>query len=334
MTASASGTHQQLIMQNFIVAAQLLLSVVNPSVPPGHEDYCTYANPCSIGQGDCDHHWQCQPGLVCGSENGLPTSVDVCVPANVCGNRVREPGEQCDDGNQTNGDLCERDCTKPRCGNGILDSGEICDDGNQTSGDGCDAGCSGPATCGDGELTPGEECEDEWFTPDPPDDGDGCSANCQIEYTIAVIIESRDGDDFAGVQICPLVMTRSPYCENFACDEYTTCRRVVGKNTDVTIWSWSPGPSWDWSGHTCNGNFPFECTTYFGAYPEEVEIAAWDLQGPGPYEFRSDWIYNPCAHESGCDCGNGVIDGPEVCDDGNLVDGDGCSDSCAIEEAP
>jgi cysteine-rich repeat protein len=40
----------------------------------------------------------------------------------------------------------------------------------------------------------------------------------------------------------------------------------------------------------------------------------------------------------GCDenctstgCGNGILTSPEVCDDGNLTNGDGCASSCAIE---
>ncbi len=30
-------------------------------------------------------------------------------------------------------------------------------------------------------------------------------------------------------------------------------------------------------------------------------------------------------------CGNGTKEGPEACDDGNLVNGDGCSSTCTIE---
>jgi len=32
-----------------------------------------------------------------------------------------------------------------------------------------------------------------------------------------------------------------------------------------------------------------------------------------------------------CTCGDGVIDAPEECDDGNTVGGDGCSSSCRVE---
>lgn len=30
-------------------------------------------------------------------------------------------------------------------------------------------------------------------------------------------------------------------------------------------------------------------------------------------------------------CGDGVIHGTEQCDDGNLIDGDGCSSACEVE---
>ena len=48
-----------------------------------------------------------------------------------------------------------------------------------------------------------------------------------------------------------------------------------------------------------------------------------------------------CAAEGSCRgdkscwvCGNGAVDGDEECDDGNTVDGDGCSSTCTIEETP
>jgi cysteine-rich repeat protein len=57
------------------------------------------------------------------------------------------------------------------CGNGILDATEQCDDGNNTDGDGCSATCQ--TVCGDGKLLGKEECDDG-----NTKDGDGCSAAC------------------------------------------------------------------------------------------------------------------------------------------------------------
>src|SRR5207249_6141959 len=53
------------------------------------------------------------------------------------------------------------------CGNGKVDPGEECDDGNRVDGDGCDSNCT-VTRCGNGVKTAGEDC-------DPPC-GSGCGA--------------------------------------------------------------------------------------------------------------------------------------------------------------
>ena len=63
-------------------------------------------------------------------------------------------------------------CMGPYCGDGELDPGEVCDDGNNVSGDGCPADCSAP--CGDGFVDPDEACDDGNTV-----GGDRCSADCR-----------------------------------------------------------------------------------------------------------------------------------------------------------
>ncbi|MBU4512934.1 hypothetical protein KKD19_06910 [Patescibacteria group bacterium] len=68
-------------------------------------------------------------------------------PANQCGNNLVEAGEDCDDGNDIDGDGCNTFSTNCQyvCGDGIANiAGEICDDGGTswTSGN-CAADCSG-----------------------------------------------------------------------------------------------------------------------------------------------------------------------------------------------
>jgi cysteine-rich repeat protein len=63
-----------------------------------------------------------------------------------CGNGTKDAGEACDDGNATDGDGCDSNCTLTGCGNGVVTQGETCDDGNQADGDGCEASCL-PTPC-------------------------------------------------------------------------------------------------------------------------------------------------------------------------------------------
>jgi cysteine-rich repeat protein len=67
-----------------------------------------------------------------------------------CGDGVVEPGEACDDGNATDGDGCDHDCSVSACGNGIVGGDEECDDGNTVDGDGCSSTCKlAEAVCDD-----------------------------------------------------------------------------------------------------------------------------------------------------------------------------------------
>ena len=79
----------------------------------------------------------------------------VCV-AVVCGDRVINGEEECDDGNVVATDGCDAACLVVDgfacgaagaachpvvCGDSLEDGAEECDDGNATAGDGCDAAC-------------------------------------------------------------------------------------------------------------------------------------------------------------------------------------------------
>jgi cysteine-rich repeat protein len=90
----------------------------------------------------------------------------------VCGNGVREVGEQCDDANTDDTDGCNSLCQTAKCGNAIVEPGEECDDGNRDTADACLPNCKA-ATCGDGFVATGiEEC-------DPGGDTDSC-VDCAI----------------------------------------------------------------------------------------------------------------------------------------------------------
>jgi len=170
--------------------------------------------------------------LGCTSSCGFDTSS--CV-TDTCDNGTLDPGEDCDGTNLNNatcvtegfagGTLacqpgsCAFDtssCTM--CGNATIDGTEQCDSANMNGGtcenqgfDGgtlsCDNSCSFNTsgctmnTCGNGEINPGEECDDGSTL-----NSDGCSSNCQIE----------DGYECNGA---PSVCT--PLCGNNTLDDGT-----------------------------------------------------------------------------------------------------------------
>ncbi len=121
---------------------------------------------------------------------------------NYCGDGIARNGEQCDDGNNIDGDGCSRYCkttggvAKPIepaavCGNSVIEDWESCDDGNTTNGDGCSDLClievvitpvEAQVVCGDGLLHTTEQCDDgntiNW---------DWCNASCRDEVEETVI---------------------------------------------------------------------------------------------------------------------------------------------------
>jgi cysteine-rich repeat protein len=120
---------------------------------------------------ECD---QAADGTPCGDSEGMHCVFGVC-SANQCGDGVIAGGEQCDDGNDRDGDGCPSDCQEPGlCRDGKVDPGEECDDGNRTNDDGCSNSCLAN-TCGNRRLDFGEECDDGNTR-----DGDGCDATCGL----------------------------------------------------------------------------------------------------------------------------------------------------------
>ncbi len=80
------------------------------------------------------------------------------LPGPICGNDIKETGEQCDDGNLANGDGCSAQCTieakQPECGNNIIESGEQCDGTDTPAGRTCLSNCTLASQGGGGLLIP------------------------------------------------------------------------------------------------------------------------------------------------------------------------------------
>jgi len=132
-----------------------------------------FAVRCGDGYVDMPAGEQCDDGNTTDGDGCSST----CQLEPQCGDGILNDGEACDDGNNINGDGCSAECTiEAYCGDGILNDGEQCDDGNRVDGDGCSSECTIEPYCGDGELNPGEQCDDGNNA-----NGDGCSALCETE---------------------------------------------------------------------------------------------------------------------------------------------------------
>ena len=117
------------------------------------------------------------------AETGDQCMTGECVPS-VCGDALVGPDEDCDDGNQIDGDACSNECTTALCGDGRVSAGESCD-----GEPGCTDECVWFSQCGNGITEYGEECDDG-----NGDEHDSCNNRCQSLLTDdalrGVIVES------------------------------------------------------------------------------------------------------------------------------------------------
>jgi cysteine-rich repeat protein len=114
----------------------------------GQPSVCTMSGTC--GDASCDVSEDC---------TSCPSDCGAC--PGTCGDGALDAGEDCDDMGESA--TCNADCTTAACGDSIVNAtaGEECDDGNTTDGDGCSSLCgTEPASCGDGtcDLAGTETC--------------------------------------------------------------------------------------------------------------------------------------------------------------------------------
>lgn len=86
-------------------------------------------------------------------------SQDVFVRDRLCGNGATDGNEQCDDGNNDDGDGCDANCTSTGCGNGRATTGEVCDHGGTNGADDCcSPTCTLVDTDADGTCNASDVC--------------------------------------------------------------------------------------------------------------------------------------------------------------------------------
>jgi cysteine-rich repeat protein len=170
---------------------------------------------------DADDGTSCGTGQICLS--------GACVTSG-CGDGFTDAArsEACDDGNMSDGDGCENDCTFTCSGPTDCDDGDVCNGaeacvmGGTTmstctsgtaAGDGVDCGagriCLGgvctTAGCGDGVVSGAEQCDDSNML-----DGDGCDADCT--WTCTGAASCTDGNVCNGAEVCTMPSTIGSRC--------------------------------------------------------------------------------------------------------------------------
>ncbi len=198
-----------------------------------------------------------------------------------------------------------------RCGNGAVEPGETCDDGNSDNDDACTNACTLPS-CGDGEIN--VSVNERTFT--------------------------RPRISFGGVN--RFICDEGASCPSGSCSvaddpdapEHGICQTLGFERASAVVWGEAAGEpqsatlaasSWSCSDFDCvrggagTSVFPYEC--YAWEWLSEITCT-----GPGLEE---------CDGGPGCSaqcqlpqCGNGVLEFGEQCDDGNLSNLDACTIEC------
>ncbi len=273
---------------------------------------------------------------------------NICVPAR-CGDGVVQRGvEQCDDGNSFDDDACGNDCRLPVCGDGEREGTEACDLGTQ-NGNVPAFLISQPSGTRIGTNPIVRRLDAVRFY-----DYRSASSHTGFEQVgesrIYLYVDSNTGR-------LSLVLTHGiDAAPGMLQPQSTVEMDVTGLPTGVTIDVTDDDPTeffrsgptsatgrWSFNQNSDGavlGGFPFPGTwrvTVAARFMAGINTWGWvrdDLQRI-PLVRTEPITIEAFAQSAMCRptctvprCGDRILDGGEVCDDGNTVDGDGCSANC------
>ncbi len=254
-------------------------------------------------------------------------------------------GQTCDDFGFSGGTLsCSSDCTldkshcvAPTCGDNLIDPGEQCD-GTEHGGQSCGSlGYIGGGTlqckpdctfdtsecssCGDGMVQAGEECDGTDLN------GATCASRGYSAGTLAC--NTLCGFDESG---CTMAS-----CGNGVRDSSEDCdgsdlggHNCIDQGFYGGTLACSDGCTFDTSGCTDCGDGTIEGSEQCDGSAFGSATCVSEGFTTGTLACNADCTIDT----SGCTtsmCGNGTVESGEGCDDGNAVDGDGCSMGCTVE---
>lgn len=291
----------------------------------------------TCGNGTVNPNEDCDDGNTAADDGCSATCLHegITSRSSVCGNGKLELGEECErtglspSGTPVFATWCEQtNCLRkgqdaPFCGNGRVDPGEECDrvggawPPNNLCGTVLDVGGTstrcrwtgtqkpqrlGGSGCGNGRIEVGEDCDDGNLAL-----GDGCSGTCLNEGSISSTLPSCGNGRQERLEDCDDGNVNSGDGCSAACLHEGTPTATCG-NSRI-----DPGEGCD-RGQIipllCKAN----CTN------EGADSIACAVSSPPAY----------CTAKPNT-CGNSRKDDGESCDDGNTVNGDGCSATCLNE---
>lgn len=262
--------------------------------------------------------------------------------------------EECDDGNTMSGDGCSSTCTIAACGDGVVEGMEQCDLGaaNQDRPalqitQGMTQNDLVPVSqSGEGALFYG------YFSASSHTGFEALGASRLFFYldtsTGVLSLIVHHGIDFG---TSGLHQPSSHVLMTFS---------SLPSTTTVSLSDDSPGEFQKTSATAANGNWNFQNNSDGGVlsgfpFPGNwsVALSANFQSGIGSWTAMGDngtgtslllggnatltAFDSPSACRTDCTvpaCGDGVLDGGEVCDDGNSADGDGCESDCLLTFGP
>nr|HPH68127.1 proprotein convertase P-domain-containing protein [Kofleriaceae bacterium] len=276
----------------------------------------------------------------------------MCIDENsICGNGIVDAGEACDDGNTNFGDGCNASCRIETgyacggapstcnvvCGDSLLVGPERCDDGNQINNDGCSATCNLELTC-TGGATPVIFTSTDVAKAIPD-----LSAVSSV-VTVGTLGTVRKAIVAVGSLVHPAVGDLTIDLINPA----GQARRLMQTPFLFTPAANLRSTIFNDSAATALASANFTQAPFVGSWKPSATLstsAAVDFLGqaaPGTWSLRigdsflsqsgtlEAWSLGLCIDQNAI-CGDGIVVAGETCDDGNTVNGDGCTSTCGTE---
>jgi uncharacterized repeat protein (TIGR01451 family) len=269
-----------------------------------------------------------------------------------CGDGIIQFPEECDDGDlnsDTDPDACRTDCTFPICGDETIDSGETCEPPGQPAGPNgntCRVDCT---VCGDQVIDSGEDCDDGNNVND-----DTCSNACitqSPEIDIEKLTNGNQADDPNGPDVPQIApgdvvtwtyrvtntgLVSIPFADVIVTDSVPGVVPVFVPASDVgNDGILSPNEVWIYTAQGIAPDLnvpPPGVTIVDGCDPDETGITRSTYENIGTVSITGDSDQDPSHYCNAPFCGDGIQDPNEECDDGNVINGDGCSADCTIEQ--